>query len=186
MIAAYTIQPDLYDQKVISPDGKYSLKAVVYSFEKIWDPFVGIEYYINIIDNETDSILISSDKIYTFPFSLFETGIHWSADSRYLVLEQKYRHHPHTIDVFDVFMNQIIPMPGENDVEQAAGITLEYYSEEVNQIFDCVQFDFKELHDNLLTVNVNLSSFFGGGYELGWYVYDMDQHKIIDLSISLP
>jgi hypothetical protein len=81
MKAAYTSKPELYDIDYPSPDGKYILKAGIYSFlDYIYNSTVQLEKNISIIDCETGNVLFLSNMIYT------NLSVGWSLDSRYAII----------------------------------------------------------------------------------------------------
>ena len=62
--AEYVIDPEKYDTTVVSPDGKYAVKATVKSFSGLADPFSGIEYYMRLVDNVTGDAVADAGRIW--------------------------------------------------------------------------------------------------------------------------
>ena len=66
--AEYAIDPEKYDITVMSPDGKYAVKATVKSFSGRADPFSGIEYYLRLVDNVTGDAVADAGENMGFTF----------------------------------------------------------------------------------------------------------------------
>ena len=56
MAAMYEISPELYDREFISPDGRYTLRAGVYSFYQTIVPYDNICYRLRLVDSTTGYI----------------------------------------------------------------------------------------------------------------------------------
>lgn len=56
MAAMYKISPELYDREFVSPDGRYTLRAEVYSFYQTIVPYDNICYRLRLVDNATGYI----------------------------------------------------------------------------------------------------------------------------------
>ena len=93
--AEYAIDPEKYDITVVSPNGKYAVKATVKSFFELADPFSGKEYYLRLVDNETGETVADAGENMGFNFVLEDISefTHWSDDCRSVVIEQRYRHY---------------------------------------------------------------------------------------------
>lgn len=62
------IDPEKYDITVMSPDGKYAVKATVKPFSRLVDPFSGIEYYMRLVDNVTGGTIADAGENMEFTF----------------------------------------------------------------------------------------------------------------------
>lgn len=105
--AEYVIDPEKYDITVMSPDGKYAVKATVKSFSGLADPFSGIEYYMRLVDNVTgDAVADAGENMeFTFLWDDISEFTHWSDDCRSVVIEQRYRNYDSSCYLFTFLLS---------------------------------------------------------------------------------
>ena len=124
--AEYAIDPEKYDTTVVSPDGKYAVKATVKSFSRLADPFSGIEYYLRLVDNVTgDAVADAGENMeFTFLWDDISEFTHWSDDCRSVVIEQRYRHYYSSCYLFTVGKTGVVKLPTDSETEQLSGVKL--------------------------------------------------------------
>lgn len=124
--AEYAIDPEKYDITVVSPNGKYAVKATVKSFFELADPFSGKEYYLRLVDNETGETVADAGENMGFNFVLEDISefTHWSDDCRSVVIEQRYRHYYSSCYLFTVGKTGVVKLPTSSATEQLSGVKL--------------------------------------------------------------
>ena len=124
--AEYAIDPEKYDITVVSPNGKYAVKATVKSFFELADPFSGKEYYLRLVDNETGETVADAGENMGFNFVLEDISefTHWSDDCRSVVIEQRYRHSYSSCYLFTVGKTGVVKLPTSSATEQLSGVKL--------------------------------------------------------------
>ena len=124
--AEYAIDPEKYDITVVSPNGKYAVKATVKSFFELADPFSGKEYYLRLVDNETGETVADAGENMGFNFVLEDISefTHWSDDCRSVVIEQRYRHYYSSCYLFTVGKTGVVKLPTDSETEQLSGVKL--------------------------------------------------------------
>ena len=184
--AEYVIKPDLYDMVVPSPNGKYAVKIIVNSFVGLNDPFSGIYYHLNLIDIETEANIIMIKDTFLFSWSIYsELPIEWSPDSKYVAIEQGYRHYFTVVTVLDVQRADDIILPGEEDVELLLGKDLIYYDDEVHLSYSNVHSLISDWGTDAIKIQIYLSCSTGGYYDVGFYIYDLIRREISYIEIDL-
>ena len=124
--AEYAIDPEKYDTTVVSPDGKYAVKATVKSFSRLVDPFSGTEYYLRLVDNVTGETIADAGENmeFTFLWDDISEFTHWSDDTRSDVIEQRYRHYYSSCYLFTVGKTGAVKLPTDSETEQLSGVKL--------------------------------------------------------------
>jgi len=170
--AQYIIKPELYDLVFPSPDGRYAVKASVYSFLNCGINVSGIDYYnIKLVDCTTDSDVIVLDG--------FDNNIEveWSSDSRYAAMSHGQGRYFYMTDVFNVADANFITLPYDE-----IAVTI---SNELGISFDNVLFYFNEWStEDRIKIKMALGSNYIQTVN-GWYIYDLVEKEIVDSEFNL-
>ena len=180
--AAYVINPDADDLTFASPDGRYELKASVYSFSSLADPFSGIDYKLCLRDSETKAV-ISALPSY-FGFSAAEYGdkfpVYWSPEGEYVAVAESYRHYYTTLYIMSAKSGKSIELPGEDGLEDFLGLELTAYDPEHGFNLDNTHIYPDEWGDGTIRIRVEKSNTVGMYVDIGWYIYDIENEEIIE------
>lgn len=177
--AEYAIDPEKYDTTVVSPDGKYAVKATVKSFSGLADPFSGIEYYLRLVDNVTgDAVADAGENMgFTFLWDDISEFTHWSDDCRSVVIEQRYRHYYSSCYLFTVGKTGVVKLPTSSATEQLSGVKLVWNVDGSDLDFTHFQFD-EWSDDSMVRVKIYVSDNAGWYEDAGWYTYDIQKESI--------
>lgn len=177
--AEYAIDPEKYDITVMSPDGKYAVKATVKSFSGLADPFSGIEYYLRLVDNVTgDAVADAGENMgFTFLWDDISEFTHWSDDCRSVVIEQRYRHYYSSCYLFTVGKTGVVKLPTSSATEQLSGVKLVWNVDGSDLDFTHFQFD-EWSDDSMVRVRIYVSDNAGWYEDAGWYTYDIQKESI--------
>ncbi|MCL1859031.1 MAG: hypothetical protein FWF92_07325 [Oscillospiraceae bacterium] len=175
MYAQYATKPELYDLVFPSPDGKYLVKATVYSFMGVGS--VGNLYNVYLLDRLTDSVIFDLNDI------VIGVKIEWSPDSRYFAIS----HHVSWVsatNVFDTQTGNYINLPQLNELKEVIKETLS------NFYCDREYFDFEKwISDDTIKIKVFLRIYDVDQPRIfdfdGWYIYDLTEEKIADMDYSI-
>ncbi|MCI8388377.1 MAG: hypothetical protein HFE63_07955 [Clostridiales bacterium] len=179
--AEYAIKPDIYDIMSLSPDDQYAVKATVHSFANLVDPFAGIDYNACVVDMQTNNVLITASDM-TFNFSYNNPSVEWSDNSQYAIIQQGYRHYYSNVYLFDVKNSNFICLPGQTEIEEILKQKLIGYDKVNGTELSFVHFYFDEwLDDNQIKITIYLSNNSGYYLDIGCYIYDLDDGKIVSL-----
>lgn len=174
MAAMYKISPELYDREFISPDGRYSLRAEVYSFYQTIVPYDNICYRLRLVDGMTGEVTAPYDS-FVFADSI-DNNIGWSPDSKYVSVTQSYRHSYTVTGLFDTSRAEYIQLPHAEQVEDIIGrpLSLSHADGE----YDRVHFRPIGWGDDRIYIRVSLGNSDGDMVDVGWYSYDISDKNI--------
>lgn len=176
MAAMYEISPELYDREFVSPDGRYTLRAEVYSFYQTIVPYDNICYRLCLVDNATGEVVAAVYDNFVFADGI-DNNIGWSPDSKYVSVTQSYRHSYTTTGLLDTSRAEYIQLPHAEQVEDIIGrpLSLSHADGE----YDRVHFRPTGWGDDRIYIRVSLGNSDGETVAAGWYSYDI-VHKHID------
>lgn len=177
--AEYAIDPEKYDITVVSPDGKYAVKATVKSFFELADPFSGKEYYLRLVNNVTGETVADAGEDMGFNFVLEDISefTHWSDDCRSVVIEQRYRHYYSSCCLLTAGKTGVLKLPTDSETEQLSGVKLVWNVDGSDLDFTHFQFD-GWLDDSTVKVRIYVSDNAGWYEDAGWYTYDIRKESI--------
>ena len=181
--AAYIIDPDLYDLTFASPDGRYELKANVYSFDGLNNMFVGIEYKLCVVESGTNVALAAAPS---FLLSSPDFRVNWTQDSRYVTIEQVGRYNDKYISGFSAESWNYFELPDTYDLENLLGCELSAYATESEYELDGTNFSFESKSDGALKVLLRLSGVSGAYIDAGWYLFDTVKEEVIEARFEFP
>ena len=176
MAAMYKISPELYDREFVSPDGRYTLRAEVYSFYQTIVPYDNICYRLCLVDNATGEVAAAPYDSFVFADSI-DNNISWSPDSKYVSVTQSYRHSYTVTGLLDTSRAEYIQLPHAEQVEDIIGKPLSLSVD--GGEYDCVHFRPTGWGDERIYIRVSLGNSDGETIDAGWYSYDI-VHKHID------
>ncbi len=177
--AAYVINPDADDLTFASPDGRYELKASVYSFSSLADPFSGVDYKLCLRDSGTKAVISALPSYFGFSPSIYDQ-IYWSPDSEYVGIEQGYRHYFTSFPLLSAESGKVIEPPGEGGLEDFLGLDLTAYDPEHGFDLDNTHIYPDEWGDGTIRIRVEKSGSVGVYADIGWYIYDIENEEIIE------
>ena len=178
---AQAISPQLYQTDYPSPDGKYAVRAEVDSHFTAWDPFLCTTYTLSLVDltsGETLASLGGGHSLENAYVGFDRPPFLWSEDSRYAVYESGYRHYFTSVSLFDTVQGKIVLLPGEKELEALIGENLIYTEDDFTA--EQVHCHFAAWYGDCIKIDVLLESTFGGGAEIGYYIYDIYFDQIIE------
>lgn len=178
---AQAISPQLYQTDYPSPDGKYAVRAEVDSHFTRWDPFLGTVYTLSLVDLTSGETLASHGSGHSLEnasVGFDRPPFLWSEDSRYAVYESGYRHYFTSVSLFDTVQGKIVLLPGEEELEALIGENLIYTEDDFTA--EQVHCHFAAWYGDCIKIDVLLKSTFGGGAEIGYYIYDIYFDQIIE------
>ncbi len=178
---AQAISPQLYQTDYPSPDGKYAVRAEVDSHFTAWDPFLSTAYTLSLVDltsGETLASLGGGHSLENAYVGFDRPPFLWSEDSRYTVYESGYRHYFTSVYLFDTVQGKIVLLPGEKELEALIGENLIYTEDDFTA--EQVHCHFAAWYGDCMKIDVLLKSTFGGGAEIGYYIYDIYFDQIIE------
>ena len=182
LAAAYVIDPDTADLTLASPDNSYAIKCTVSSFFLISDPFSGILYIFSIIDNSSGSVLIATWDGFSLDGIRSVNGINWSPNNRYVIVEQGYHNYFTELYLFDLEQRTYIRMPDAKEIESHLGGRRLIYAPGTDSELSCDHYTFEDwCDDNTVRVTITLSNTVGSCMDVGSYLYDMSEKKIIEV-----
>jgi len=170
MHVKYAIKPELYDLVFTSPDGKYAVKASVYSFAKIGTHTAGTDYCdVRLVDCATDSVIVTSRwDIYN------NIEVEWSPDCRYAAISYGDGRYFDLTDVFDVRNAKYIVLTRDSEVETIIW-------DDLDARFDNTMFYFNEwIADDKIKITIALVNSYMQELS-GWYIYDLVENEIVDI-----
>ena len=173
MAAMYEISPELYDREFVSPDGRYTLRAEVYSFYQTIVPYDNICYRLRLVDNATGEVTAPYDS-FVFADGI-DNNIGWSPDSKYVSVTQSYRHSYTVTGLFDTPRAEYIQLPHAEQVEDIIGKPL---SLTADGEYDRVHFRPIGWGDDRIYIRVLLGNSDGETIDAGWYSYDISDKNI--------
>ena len=175
MAAMYKISPELYDREYVSPDGRYTLRAEVYSFYQTIVPYDNICYRLRLVDNATGEVVAAPYDSFVFADGI-DNNIGWSPDSKYVSVTQSYRHSYTTTGLFDTVRAEYIQLPHAEQVEDIIGkpLSLSHDGGE----YDRVHFRPTGWGDDRIYIRVSLGNSDGDMVDVGWYSYDINDKNI--------
>ncbi len=175
MAAMYVISPELYDREFVSPDGRYTLRAEVYSFYQTIVPYDNICYRLRLVDNTTGETVAAPYDSFVFADSI-DNNISWSPDSKYVSVTQSYRHSYTTTGLFDTVRAEYIQLPHAEQVEDIIGKPLSLTAD--GGEYDRVHFRPTGWGDDRIYIRVSLGNSDGETIDAGWYLYDISDKNI--------
>ena len=176
MAAMYKISPELYDREFVSPDGRYTLRAEVYSFYQTIVPYDNICYRLRLVDNATGEVAAAPYDSFVFADGI-DNNIGWSPDSKYVSVTQSYRHSYTTTGLLDTSRAEYIQLPHAEQVEDIIGKPLTFPAPDGGQ-YDCVHFVLDGWGADTIQIRIRLSDPDGEGVDVGWYSYDISDNNI--------
>lgn len=174
MAAMYKISPELYDREFVSPDGRYTLRAEVYSFYQTIVPYDNICYRLRLVDNATGEVAAAPYDSFVFADGI-DNNIGWSPDSKYVSVTQSYRHSYTVTGLFDTSRAEYIQLPHAEQVEDIIGKPL---SLTADGEYDRVHFRPIGWGDDRIYIRVSLGNSDGDMVDVGWYSYDISDKNI--------
>ena len=175
MAAMYEISPELYDREFVSPDGRYTLRAEVYSFYQTIIPYDNICYRLRLVDNATGEVTAAPYDSFVFADGI-DNNIGWSPDSKYVSVTQSYRHSYTVTGLLDTSRAEYIQLPHAEQVEDIIGkpLSLSHADGE----YDRVHFLPIGWGDDRIYIRVSLGNSDGDMVDVGWYSYDISDKNI--------
>ena len=174
MAAMYKISPELYDREFVSPDGRYTLRAEVYSFYQTIVPYDNICYRLRLVDNATGEVTAAPYDSFVFADGI-DNNIGWSPDSKYVSVTQSYRHSYTVTGLLDTSRAEYIQLPHAEQVEDIIGKPL---SLTADGEYDLVHFRPIGWGDDRIYIRVSLGNSDGDMVDVGWYSYDISDKNI--------
>ena len=181
--AAYIIDPELYDLTFASPDGRYELKANVYSFDGLNSMFIGMEYKLCVVDSVTNTVLAAAPSFF---LSSPDFRVNWTPDSRYVTIEQVGRYNDKYISGFSTENWNYFELPDTVDLECLLGCELSAYAPESEFGPDDTNFYFGSESDSVLKVSLKLRDMSDAYIDAGWYLFDTVKGKVIEARFEFP
>lgn len=175
MAAMYAISPELYDREFVSPDGRYSLRAEVYSFYQTIVPYDNICYRLCLVDNTTGEVTAAPYDSFVFADGI-DNNIGWSPDSKYVSVTQSYRHSYTVTGLLDTSRAEYIQLPHAEQVEDIIGRPLSLTAD--GGEYDRVHFRPTGWGDDRIYIRVSLGNSDGDMVDVGWYSYDISDKNI--------
>ncbi len=175
MAAMYEISPELYDREYVSPDGRYTLRAEVYSFYQTIVPYDNICYRLRLVDNATGEVTAAPYDSFVFADGI-DNNISWSPDSKYVSVTQSYRHSYTVTGLFDTSRAEYIQLPHAEQVEDIIGKPLSLTA--AGGEYDRVHFRPIGWGDDRIYIRVSLGNSDGDMVDVGWYSYDISDKNI--------
>mgnify|MGYP001860135901 FL=1 len=175
MAAMYAISPELYDREFVSPDGRYTLRAEVYSFYQTIVPYDNICYRLRLVDNATGEVTAAPYDSFVFADGI-DNNIGWSPDSKYVSVTQSYRHSYTVTGLLDTSRAEYIQLPHAEQVEDIIGkpLSLSHAGGE----YDRVHFRPAGWGGDRIYIRVSLGNSDGDMVDVGWYSYDISDKNI--------
>lgn len=174
MAAMYKISPELYDREFVSPDGRYTLRAEVYSFYQTIVPYDNICYRLRLVDNATGEVAAAPYDSFVFADGI-DNNIGWSPDSKYVSVTQSYRHSYTVTGLLDTSRAEYIQLPHAEQVEDIIGKPLSLPDDGE---YDRVHFRPIGWGDDRIYIRVSLGNSDGETVAAGWYSYDIVDRNI--------
>ncbi len=174
MAAMYKISPELYDREFVSPDGRYTLRAEVYSFYQTIVPYDNICYRLRLVDNATGEVVAAVYDNFVFADGI-DNNIGWSPDSKYVSVTQSYRHSYTVTGLLDTSRAEYIQLPHAEQVEDIIGKPL---SLTADGEYDRVHFRPIGWGGDRIYIRVSLGNSDGDMVDVGWYSYDISDKNI--------
>ena len=181
--AAYLINPDADDLTFAFPDGRYELKASVYSFSSLADPFAGVDYKLCLIDSETKAVISALPSYFAFSPSIYDP-VYWSPDGEYVAAAESYRHYYTALHIMSAKSGKSIELPGEDGLEDFLGLDLAAYDPEHGFDLDNTHIYPDEWGDGTIRIRVEKSNSTGIYVDVGWYIYDIENEEIIEANFG--
>lgn len=175
MAAMYKISPELYDREFISPDGRYTLRAEVYSFYQTIVPYDNICYRLRLVDNATGEVAAAPYDSFVLADGI-DNNIGWSPDSKYVSVTQSYRHSYTVTGLLDTSRAEYIQLPHAEQVEDIIGKPLSLTAD--GGEYDRVHFRPIGWGDDRIYIRVSLGNSDGDMVDVGWYSYDISDKNI--------
>ena len=175
MAAMYAISPELYDREFVSPDGRYTLRAEVYSFYQTIVPYDNICYRLRLVDNATGEVTAAPYDSFVFADGI-DNNISWSPDSKYVSVTQSYRHSYTVTGLFDTSRAEYIQLPHAEQVEDIIGKPLSLTAD--GGEYDRVHFRPIGWGGDRIYIRVSLGNSDGDMVDVGWYSYDISDKNI--------
>ena len=175
MAAMYKISPELYDREFVSPDGRYTLRAEVYSFYQTIVPYDNICYRLCLVDNATGEVAAAPYDSFVFADGI-DNNIGWSPDSKYVSVTQSYRHSYTVTGLLDTSRAEYIQLPHAEQVEDIIGKPLSLPADDGE--YDRVHFRPIGWGDDRIYIRVSLGNSDGDMVDVGWYSYDISDKNI--------
>ena len=175
MAAMYAISPELYDREFVSPDGRYTLRAEVYSFYQTIVPYDNICYRLRLVDNATGEVTAAPYDSFVFADGI-DNNIGWSPDSKYVSVTQSYRHSYTVTGLLDTSRAEYIQLPHAEQVEDIIGKPLSLPADDGE--YDRVHFRPIGWGDDRIYIRVSLGNSDGDMVDVGWYSYDISDKNI--------
>ncbi|MGL5434025.1 MAG: hypothetical protein ACRDBO_01325 [Lachnospiraceae bacterium] len=179
--AIYAINPEIYDLSFISPDGKYTIKLPVESFESFFN--YGRSYNdVQIIENFTNKIVYTTTMNKAFNIGgLFSPKLNWSTNSKFAIIDCCGRRSG-SVMAIDIQAKDYICLPGKEDA-----INYAFPGEDIDSILTVPRcwFSFNSwVSDEIVKIEFYVSIINEDEELSGWYTYDLNQRKIIQLSMN--
>lgn len=175
MAAMYAISPELYDREFVSPDGRYTLRAEVYSFYQTIVPYDNICYRLCLVDNATGEVVAAVYDNFVFADGI-DNNIGWSPDSKYVSVTESWRSSYTTTGLFDTSRAEYIQLPHAEQVEDIIGKPLSLPADDGE--YDRVHFRPTGWGDDRIYIRVSLGNSDGDMVDVGWYSYDISDKNI--------
>ena len=175
MAAMYKISPELYDREFVSPDGRYTLRAEVYSFYQTIVPYDNICYRLRLVDNATGEVAAAPYDSFVFADGI-DNNIGWSPDSKYVSVTQSYRHSYTVTGLLDTSRAEYIQLPHAEQVEDIIGKPLSLTAD--GGEYDRVHFRPIGWGGDRIYIRVSLGNSDGDMVDVGWYSYDISDKNI--------
>lgn len=179
MMAAYKIDPSLYDTVLTSPDGKYTIKASVSTFTSLWYSLYGITYdSVNLIDNQSGESLVAYDS----PCN--NISFEWSPDSKYALVRERPGDGRcgSNMYIFDAVKEEYYALPySELKTEEITNLVKESFGEEYPLY--ALHLWFSEWDDDgrvKIDVEFHFLSPTDAKFVRGWFIYDLDDRAIVE------
>ncbi|MDD4474439.1 MAG: hypothetical protein PHV95_01435 [Eubacteriales bacterium] len=160
-----------------SPDYNYWIECFPNSVIDSLNNFTGITYKISLLDRKTESVILKLDN------NDSNKNVEWSREDKYAALSHGY--YSEIAGIIDVKNAKFITLPDKSKLESSLGVKLSYTDAKGN-IYSDVLYRFMEwTNDNNLKVNINLYNEKYGGYNAGYFIFDISKNKIVDSSFKV-
>ena len=177
-IAAYVINPSLYDLVFTSADGEYTLRLGVASFLCMeWGGTITTAYnQADIISCAENRITLAYDAGLGYNGAYSHVSVEWSPDSAYVAVQCSDQKFYSITDIYDVKSPELITLPSIEKSIIPIVLTGSDTSEYNN--LDYIEYCVDSWLDNS---KVKIKYYFRYGHfqeSLGYYIYDLIKHNI--------
>ena len=173
--AKYVIKPELYDLSFPSPDGKYAVKASLYSVMNATVHYIFSYYNLRVVELEADSIVYISNL-----WGYENIKVEWSPDSLYAAISSGWPRYFYETDVFDVRNGNYLTLPNTDETSEITGRDMRSFLDHGGMANVGFYFDGWVAEDKIkIAIHFRLND----DGDIGWYIFDLTEQKVIDFLI---